>query len=62
MCVEAAEEPSGFGSSLAAGWKKDIYAPDIDTGNSPRNPYGSDKATRDVAFTSSCPCVTLRLC
>lgn len=64
MYVEAAKGAIGFGSSQSAGWKVDgkKYVPVIYTGNSLRDACGSDEATRDVAFTSSCPCITLCLC
>lgn len=64
LCVEAAEEAVGLGSSLSAGWKMDgkKCVPVIYTGNGLRNACGSEEASRDVVFTSSCPCITLCLC
>lgn len=43
-------------------WMGKKCVPVIYTGNGLRNACGSEEASRDVVFTSSCPCITLCLC
>lgn len=43
-------------------WMGKKCVPVIYTGNGLRNACGSEEASGDMVFTSSCPCITLCLC